>query len=52
MKELKELDEDKIEKIVNGKDEEVNKLLAKAGMFSSILEFEQNVLNNDTLKFF
>ena len=48
---MKELDETKIEKIVTGKDEAMNELLAKAGMFASIEEFETNVLNNDTLKF-
>lgn len=48
---MKELDENKIEKIVTGKDEKTNELLAKAGMFASLEEFEQNVLNNDTLKF-
>ena len=45
------IDMTKVEEIALGKNEEMNELLAKAGMFASVEEFEQNVLNNDTLKF-
>lgn len=48
---MKELDENKIEKIVTGKDEKTNELLSKNGMFTNLEEFEKNFFENNPLKF-
>ena len=45
------MDENKIEKIITGKDKDANELLSKNGMFENLEEFEKNFFNNNPLKF-